>query len=44
MPNTQMNSSTAQRRTTMTPDKLALLLYMAGSLCFLFGSLCLWFK
>jgi hypothetical protein len=31
-------------RQRMTPDKIALLLYMAGSLCFLAGSLVLWFK
>jgi hypothetical protein len=30
--------------TPMTPDKIALLFYMAGSLCFLLGSLVLWFK
>jgi hypothetical protein len=30
--------------TQMTPDKIALLFYMAGSLCFLLGSLVLWFK
>jgi hypothetical protein len=28
----------------MTPEKLALLFYMAGSLAFLAGSLVLWFK
>jgi hypothetical protein len=31
-------------RKDMTPDKIALLFYMIGSLCFLFGSLVLWFK
>lgn len=28
----------------MSAQKLALLFYMAGSLCFLAGSLVLWFK
>ena len=35
---------TGNPRAHMTPDKIALLFYMAGSLCFLAGSICLWFK
>jgi len=28
----------------MTPDKIALLFYMIGSVCFFVGSIVLWFK
>lgn len=28
----------------MTPEKIALLFYMVGSICFLIGSIILWMK